>query len=97
VNPRVASPEGGDAAPPRYEEVVPAAHLRVAVGMVRMPHDGEDEEGMVADGKTPLSEIPFEDVVLEPSSSSSSTSSANRSFATMHHNGNGDTTGHTNT
>ena len=88
---------GGDA-PPSYEEVVPP-HLRVATGPPRMLHGGEAEadDGVVADGKTPLSEIPFEDVVLEPSSSSSSSSSsANQAFNAMHHNGVGDTRGHTN-
>jgi hypothetical protein len=54
------------------------------------------EDAVVADGKTPLSEIPFEDVMLEQSSSSSSTSSANQAFETVHHNGIGDTRGHTN-
>ena len=62
-----------------------------------MLHGGEaEEDGVVADGKTPLSEIPFEDVVLDPPSSSSSTSSANQAFAAMHHDGMGDTRGHTN-
>lgn len=84
----------GDA-PPSYEEVVPA-HLRVATGPPRILHVGEGEDGMIADGKTPLSEIPFEDVMLEPSSSSSSMSSANQAFQNVHHNGMGDTRGHTN-
>jgi hypothetical protein len=88
------SAPGGDAPPPTYEEVVPP-HLRVATGP-QMPHEREAEDGMIADGKTPLSEIPFEDVVLEPASSSSSSSSANQAFAAMHHNGMGDTRGHTN-
>lgn len=61
-----------------------------------MTPEQEAEDGMIADGKTPLSEIPFEDVVLAPASSSSSTSSANQGFAAMHHTGMGDTRGHTN-
>lgn len=81
----------GDAPPPRYEEVVPSQHQRLAGGI---SHTRDDEEaGMVADGKTPLSEIPFEDVVLEHTISESSSS---QSFSTRHHNGIGDTRGHTN-
>jgi hypothetical protein len=91
----VGSGRGGDAPPPSYEEVV-APHLRVATGPPRLVVGGETEDGVVADGKTPLSEIPFEDVALEPSTSTSSTSSANQAFEAMHHNGVGDTRGHTN-
>jgi hypothetical protein len=93
----VGLPPGGDAPPPRYEEVVTAQHQRLAGGMAATSHVAEAEDGMVADGKTPLSEIPFEDVVLDHASSSQSSSSANRAFAEMHHSGPGDTTGHTNT
>lgn len=86
----------GADAPPSYEEVVPP-HLRVATGPPRVFHAAEGDDGVVADGKMPLSEIPFEDIVLEPSSSSSSASSANQNFESVHHNGIGDTRGHTNT
>jgi hypothetical protein len=82
---------GGDAPPPRYEEVVPPQHQRLAGGI---SHNREEEEaGMVADGKTPLSEIPFEDVVLDHVQSESSSS---QSFSMRYHTGVGDTTGHTN-
>lgn len=82
---------GGDVAPPRYEEVVPPQHQRLAGGI---SHNREEEEaGVVADGKTPLSEIPFEDVVLDHTHSASSSS---QGFSMRHHTGIGDTTGHTN-
>lgn len=81
---------GGDAPPPRYEEVVPNQHQRLAGGIA---HATEEDDGVVADGKTPLSEIPFEDVVLD---STPSESSSSRSFAERHHHGPGNTTGHTN-
>ena len=81
-------------APPQYEEVVPPAHQSLAGGM-RNSIMSDDEAGMgvVADGKMPLSEIPFEDVVLE---SVSSHSSQNREFNERHRMGGGDTRGHTN-
>lgn len=85
----------GADAPPSYEEVAPP-HLSLATGPPRMVLAAGPEDAVVADGKTPLSEIPFEDVMLEQSSSSSSTSSANQAFETVHHNGMGDTRGHTN-
>jgi hypothetical protein len=84
---------GGDA-PPSYEEIVPPQHVRLAGGVRREP-EVEAEDGMVADGKTPLSEIPFEDVVLDHTMSASSESSA-RGFAAQNHARWGDTTGHTN-
>lgn len=83
---------GGDAPPPRYEEVVPPQHHTLAGGMAHVRQ--EEEDGVVADGKMPLSEIPFEDVVLDHTTSESASS---QSFASMHHNGMGDTRGHTNT
>lgn len=84
-----------DLPPPSYEEVVPAQHQRLAGGL---PLRDEEEDGMVVDGKTPLSEIPFEDVVLDhsPTGSSSSASSANQAFSARHHNQYGDTRGHSN-
>jgi hypothetical protein len=85
----------GPDAPPSYEEVVPP-HLSLATGPPRVVLAPGPEDGVVADGKTPLSEIPFEDVMLEPSSSSSSSGSANQAFEAVHHNGIGDTRGHTN-
>ena len=98
------APEVGADAPPVYEEVAPPQHQTVARG-VRSEEDvqrAEVEEAVVSDGKTPLSEIPFEDVVLErhPSeseSASASSSSASRDFQQRHHGMGGDTTGHTNT
>lgn len=85
-------------APPSYEEVVPPQHQHLAGGMpirhgiARGPMS-DDDDAVVSDGKTPLSEIPFEDVVLDHSSSESSSS---RTFDHRHHAGGGDTTGHTN-
>lgn len=92
---------GGDA-PPVYEEVAPPQHQTLARGVgLRSAEEvqrEEVEEAVVSDGKTPLSEIPFEDVVLErhPSESESS-SSASRGFEMRHHAMGGDTRGHTNT
>jgi len=88
----------GDLPPPSYEEVVPARHQRLAGGLPTRNEEEEEGDGLVVDGKTPLSEIPFEDVVLDhsPSGSSSSASSANQSFSARHHNQHGDTNGHTN-
>lgn len=79
-------------APPAYEEVVrpqPQQH-RITTDL---PHTSEEDSGVVADGKTPLSEIPFEDVVLDHASSQSSSS---RTFEQTHHGLGGDTRGHTN-
>lgn len=105
---------GGSDAPPSYEEIVPATHQRIAGGMnhrgmptgnyTTAPLDEEDGEGMVADGKMPLSEIPFEDVVLdshttaggESSSSGSSFREGGRDFESRHAEAGGDTTGHSN-
>lgn len=103
---------GGSDAPPSYEEAVPATHQRLAGGVVQRggpisfapPVDEEDGAGMVADGKMPLSEIPFEDVVLEQQTSNSgeSASSASsfheggRDFSSRHAQSGGDTTGHSN-
>lgn len=83
---------GGEAPPPRYELVVPPQHQRLAGGVSHVRDEAED--GMVADGKTPLSEIPFEDIMLDHHSTAGSSSS--QSFPTRHHAGRGDTTGHTN-
>ncbi|RFU28529.1 hypothetical protein B7463_g7821, partial [Scytalidium lignicola] len=87
-------------APPSYEEAVPPTHQQLAVGEPISPVVEEDASNMVVDGKTPLSEIPFEDVdanaLREPSSSASASSSSEaRSFHEVHHAGPGDTTGHT--
>jgi hypothetical protein len=86
----------GDA-PPMYEESVPLQHHTLAGGMAGVRN--EEEDGMIADGKMPLSEIPFEDVVVgesHTSISSSSSFSNSRQFAAIHHNGIGNTYGHTN-
>ena len=83
----------GDA-PPSYEEVVPPQHRRLAGGIPNTSTTSEEDDAMVSDGKTPLSEIPFEDVVLDHVSSQSS---GNRTFDQMHHGAGGDTRGHTNT
>jgi hypothetical protein len=85
-NPLMATaPQPGDA-PPRYEEVVPAQHHRLAGGMP------DEEEGMVADGKMPLSEIPFEDVRLDGERAGGQASRV----VGQPQRGAGDTMGHTN-
>jgi hypothetical protein len=85
---------GGDLPPPRYEETVPPQHQTVEGGIT---HVRDEEEGVISDGKTPLSEIPFEDVRLDQvESASGSSSSANAAFGERHHAMGGDTTGHTN-
>lgn len=83
-------PMPGDAPPPQYQEVLPPRHQRIAGGVT---HVREEEEGIISDGKTPLSEIPFEDVVI---SSASSAGSSSRNFEQTHHAGGGNTYGHTN-
>jgi hypothetical protein len=88
----------GDPPPPQYEETVPHQHQTIAGGIT---HVREEEEGVISDGKTPLSEIPFEDVVLDHpvsagSASGSGSPSSAREFATRHHGLGGDTRGHTN-
>lgn len=89
--------EDGIDAPPTYAEVAPPEHQTVAGGM-RNEVERQEEEAVVSDGKTPLSEIPFEDVVLERNpSESESSSSASRDFEQRHHGMGGDTRGHTNT
>jgi len=82
----------GDA-PPSYEEVVPPQHRRLAGGIPNTNTTSEEDDAVVSDGKTPLSEIPFEDVVLDHVSSHGSGS---RTFDQMHHGAGGDTRGHTN-
>jgi hypothetical protein len=75
---------------------VPPQHQTVEGGIT---HVRDEEEGVISDGKTPLSEIPFEDVRLEEvesSSGSGSSSSANATFGERHHAMGGDTRGHTN-
>ncbi|KAH8782438.1 hypothetical protein BGZ57DRAFT_238624 [Hyaloscypha finlandica] len=88
----------GDLPPPQYEETAPHQHQTIAGGIA---HVREEEEGVISDGKTPLSEIPFEDVVLDHpvsagSASGSGSPSSAREFATRHHGLGGDTRGHTN-
>lgn len=83
----------GDA-PPSYEEVVPPQHQRLAGGIPNINTTSEEDDAVVSDGKTPLSEIPFEDVVLD---NVSSQSSGSRMFDQVHHGAGGDTRGHTNT
>ncbi|CAL3967589.1 hypothetical protein PZA11_003846 [Diplocarpon coronariae] len=77
------------AAPPLYEEAVPPRHRHIAGGATYL---SEEEEGVISDGKTPLSEFPFEDVVLDPSPPDGSS----MSFRDRHHGLGGDTRGHTN-
>ncbi|EKD14445.1 uncharacterized protein L3040_005723 [Drepanopeziza brunnea f. sp. 'multigermtubi'] len=85
----IAVPRTGEAPPPVYEVAIPPQHRYVAGGAT---HITEEEEGIISDGKMPLSEIPFEDVVLDhPPSEGSS-----RSFSERHYGLGGDTTGHTN-
>lgn len=83
-------PMPGDAPPPQYQEVLPPRHQTIAGGVT---HVRQEEEGIISDGKTPLSEIPFEDVVI---SSASSAGSSSRNFEQTHHAGGGNTYGHTN-
>ncbi|KAH7407617.1 hypothetical protein BKA64DRAFT_706026 [Cadophora sp. MPI-SDFR-AT-0126] len=85
-----APPPAGDA-PPQYEEAVPPQHQHIAGGARHMRQ--EEDDAVISDGKTPLSEIPFEDVVLDHSPSEGSS----RSFSERHHGLGGDTRGHTNT
>ena len=79
-------PGGGP--PPRYEEAVPPQHQRIAGGLESVR---DEEEGIISDGKTPLSEIPFEDVVLTHVGSEGSGSGIEES----HRRFGGDTRGHT--
>lgn len=76
-------------APPLYAEVAPPQHTTISGGIT---HVREEEEGIISDGKTPLSEIPFEDVILDHSPSEGSA----RNFGDRHLRLGGDTTGHTN-
>ncbi|KAK0107238.1 hypothetical protein ONS95_003940 [Cadophora gregata] len=84
------APPAGDA-PPQYEEAVPPQHQHIAGGARHVRQ--EEDDAVISDGKTPLSEIPFEDVVLDHSPSEGSS----RSFSERHHGLGGDTRGHTNT
>ncbi|PBP19022.1 hypothetical protein BUE80_DR010094 [Diplocarpon rosae] len=79
----------GNAPPPLYEEAVPPQHRRIAGGATQL---SEEEEGVIPDGKTPLSEFPFEDVVLDHSPSDGSS----MSYRERHHGLGGDTRGHAN-
>lgn len=80
--------------PPQYMETLPSRHTTIARGPAR---DEEEAIGVVADGKTPLSEV-WEDVVLVESSASSSTRGIDgngsgrevRNFGTVHNSGRGD-------
>ncbi len=85
---------GPEAPPPRYEEVVPSQHQTIAGGIAHVRDDDERNvaDGIVADGKTPLSEIAFEDVVLDRSNGEGSS----RTFEAQHFGLGGDTRGHTN-
>ncbi|CZT44126.1 uncharacterized protein RSE6_04254 [Rhynchosporium secalis] len=91
VTPGSVPPKASDA-PPEYEEAVPPRHQHIAGG-ARHGIEEEEQPGVISDGKTPLSEIPFEDVVLDHSPSEGSS----RSFNERHHGIGGDTRGHTNT
>ncbi|PVH84533.1 hypothetical protein DL98DRAFT_584608 [Cadophora sp. DSE1049] len=90
MNSSQAPPPAGDA-PPQYEEAVPPRHQHIAGGARHIRQ--EEDDAVISDGKTPLSEIPFEDVVLDHSPSEGSS----RSFSERHHGLGGDTRGHTNT
>jgi hypothetical protein len=79
-----------EAPPPTYAEITPPQHTFIEGGIT---HVRDEEEGIISDGKTPLSEIPFEDVVLDYTPSSSSSA---RNFENSHLRLGGDTTGHTN-
>ena len=87
-----------DPPPPMYAETAPPQHQTIAGGIT---HIREEDEGVISDGKTPLSEIPFEDVVLDHhesggSGSGSGSPSSAREFTMRHHGLGGDTRGHTN-
>lgn len=85
-----------DPPPPQYQETPPPQHQTIAGGIT---HVRDEEEGIISDGKTPLSEIPFEDVVLnhyDSGESGSGSPSSAREFASRHQGLGGDTTGHTN-
>jgi len=92
ITPGPAPPPTSDA-PPQYEEAVPPRHQHIAGGARHGVEEHEEEAGVISDGKTPLSEIAFEDVVLDHSPSEGSS----RSFGERHHGIGGDTRGHTNT
>ncbi|PBP18076.1 hypothetical protein BUE80_DR010961 [Diplocarpon rosae] len=68
----------GNPPPPLYEEAVPPQHRHIAGGATQL---NEEEEGVISDGKTPLSEFPFEDVVLDHSPSDGSS----MSYRDRHH------------
>jgi hypothetical protein len=96
--------EGGvdaDPPPPQYAEAVPPQHQTIEGGITHVREEREEEEGIISDGKTPLSEIPFEDIALghpvsAGSGSGSGSPSSAREFALRHHAQEGDTRGHTN-
>jgi hypothetical protein len=95
--------EGGidtDPPPPQYAEAVPPQHQTIEGGITHVREEREEEEGIISDGKTPLSEIPFEDIPLghpvsAGSGSGSGSPSSAREFALRHHAQGGDTRGHT--
>jgi hypothetical protein len=89
-------------APPLYAEVAPPEHQTLARGTRRSEEEQRQEAAVVSDGKTPLSEIQFEDVdvhlVLERARSEASGSgNSSRDFEATHHGMGGDTWGHVNT
>jgi hypothetical protein len=86
--PRREGVEKGETSPLRYEKVLLPQHDTVVGGITH----NREEEAIVADGKTPLSEIPFEDVVLDHKPSGSSFRASKERY-----NGNGrDMEGYTN-
>jgi hypothetical protein len=90
-----------DPPPPQYAEAVPPQHQTIEGGITHVREEREEEEGIISDGKTPLSEIPFEDIALghpvsAGSGSGSGSPSSAREFALRHHAQEGDTRGHTN-
>jgi hypothetical protein len=91
-SPSNAYPPPTNALPPSYEETVSPRNQAPPAGM----HFGQrvDDDGLIPDGKTPLSEIAFEDVVLDRPHTGGSSS---QTFEQRHHGAGGDTRGHTNT
>ncbi|EPE27797.1 hypothetical protein GLAREA_04588 [Glarea lozoyensis ATCC 20868] len=90
-SPQAMSPPP-DPSPPSYDEVVSPRNRAPPGGMfLSRP---VDEDGMIPDGKTPLSEIVFEDVVLDRPHTGGSSS---QTFEQRHHGAGGNTQGHTNT
>jgi hypothetical protein len=91
-SPSNAYPPPVDPSPPSYEETVSPRNQAPPGGM-QFGHR-IDDDGIIPNGKTPLSEIGFEDVVLDRPHTGESSS---QTFEQRHHGSGGNTRGHTNT